>query len=654
MHAFKENQKRVAIVHATGTGKSYVISTVAQNFKRVLVIAPNDYVLNETQKVCHAGCDFRTYTSTINHSTEHNQYDLIVLDEFHRTGASKWGIGVQNIMTTNPNALLFGTTATPVRNLDKGRNMADELFDGHVVSRLTMKDAIDQGILADPVYVRSIYSFDEFENKIKQSKKKGLDKESLIKQLSVVRDNWKNAGGVSAIIRKHYNHNMKRVIVFSNSIKKVKPIRELLALWFREAGFENVKFYTIHSQMTNSDKQMAQFQEDEDGVLKVAITVNMLNEGVHIPRVDGIIMLRSSMSNIIVSQQIGRCMSAGNKDLRPVILDLVNNMELILQHHGEDEDAHSSESGSRKKGKKTKRKDEHSEEFPFKVIDECMEFRDVIQQIGENLSLRHHTKEECIASAKKYTNRRKWAHSKEDGRFCAYAQRHGWYEECCAHMRIMCSSHTLEECIASAKKYSTRTAWKESKEDGKFHGCALQNGWMELCCKHMPKGYNIITNSSPYIDLDDCKKSALKYRTLTEWLRSEDRKLAYTAKANNWLQECCAHMLTRDKTKHTKKECIASAKKYSTRTAWQKSKTDSKYYYYANNRRWLDQCCKHMKKKYARPCKYTKEICLASALKYSTRTEWENSKDSNYYYAAHRYGWYEECCQHMKKDSKIS
>lgn len=480
MHAFQEGQKRVAIVHATGTGKSYVISAVSQNFKRVLVIAPNNYVLNETQKVCHAGCDFLTYAYLMNHAKEYDNYQLVVLDEFHRTGASKWGVGVQNIMAANPNAMLFGATATPVRNLDKHRNMADEMFDGHVVSRLSMKDAIDQGILVDPVYVRSVFSFDEFENKIKQSKKKGLDKESLIKQLSVVRDNWKNAGGVSAIIRKHYNHNMKRVIVFSNSIKKVKPIKELLASWLREAGFENVKFYTIHSQMTNSDKQMTQFQEDEDGVLKVAITVNMLNEGVHIPRVDGIIMLRSSMSNIIVSQQIGRCMSAGNKDIRPVILDLVNNMDFILRYQGVNEEEHSSESGSKKR-EKTKHKDERSEEFPFKVIDECKDFREVVALIDNELinSREHHTKEECMAVAQKYSSVSNWAASKEDNKFFQHACLYGWIDECTAHMRKQRRNRTKGECIASAQKYDSLRNWRKTDEGRRIYVYAAYKGWLD-------------------------------------------------------------------------------------------------------------------------------------------------------------------------------
>ena len=54
-------------------------------------------------------------------------YDLICLDEFHRIGAPGWGERVDELLKANPNAKIFGTTATPIRYLDKGRDMSDEI-----------------------------------------------------------------------------------------------------------------------------------------------------------------------------------------------------------------------------------------------------------------------------------------------------------------------------------------------------------------------------------------------------------------------------------------------------------------------------------------------------------------------------------------------
>ena len=67
-----ENHQRAAIVHATGTGKSYCIAAIASHFSKVLVMAPNNFVLNETQKVCNDAVEFRTYASTIYDSNFRN------------------------------------------------------------------------------------------------------------------------------------------------------------------------------------------------------------------------------------------------------------------------------------------------------------------------------------------------------------------------------------------------------------------------------------------------------------------------------------------------------------------------------------------------------------------------------------------------------
>ena len=45
---------------------------------------------------------------------------------------------------------------------------------------------------------------------------------------------------------------------------------------------------------------MEDFESDNYDGLKVAISVNMLNEGIHVPHVDGIIMLRSTISRLII------------------------------------------------------------------------------------------------------------------------------------------------------------------------------------------------------------------------------------------------------------------------------------------------------------------------------------------------------------------
>ena len=54
----------------------------------------------------------------------------------------------------------------------------------------------------------------------------------------------------------------------------------------------------------------------------------MLNEGIHIKDVDGVVMLRPTISPIVYLQQIGRCLACSSDgSTSPVIFDLVNNYE---------------------------------------------------------------------------------------------------------------------------------------------------------------------------------------------------------------------------------------------------------------------------------------------------------------------------------------
>jgi superfamily II DNA or RNA helicase len=83
----------------------------------------------------------------------------IIRDEFHRAGAAQWGLGVQRLLSICPSATILGLTATNVRYLDGQRDMAQELFDGHIASEMSLGEAIVRGILPAPKYVLSIFKY---------------------------------------------------------------------------------------------------------------------------------------------------------------------------------------------------------------------------------------------------------------------------------------------------------------------------------------------------------------------------------------------------------------------------------------------------------------------------------------------------------------
>ena len=225
---FASNQ-RVAAVQPTGTGKSYLIlQLIGDNLdKAFAVCSPSTYIFEQLRQIADENnislenTEFVTYTK-LSQTELITEFDYIVLDEFHRCGADEWGRGVQELLEANPEAKVFGTSATPIRYLDSGRNMADELFDGVYAVNMSLAEAIRRKILPLPVYVTSWYSFrgdiEQLEIKAEQSGNPRLKNallgkirkaKSMIAELDV---------GIDKIFEKHIPNKAGKFIVFCPNV----------------------------------------------------------------------------------------------------------------------------------------------------------------------------------------------------------------------------------------------------------------------------------------------------------------------------------------------------------------------------------------------------------------------------------------------------
>ena len=84
--------------------------------------------------------------------------------------------------------------------------------------------------------------------------------------------------------------------------------------------------YRALSEDPSTDKAFADFKADNSDHLKLLFCIDMLNEGVHVAGISGVILFRPTVSPIIYKQQIGRALTAGDS-ATPLILDVVNNFE---------------------------------------------------------------------------------------------------------------------------------------------------------------------------------------------------------------------------------------------------------------------------------------------------------------------------------------
>lgn len=336
-----QEHNRVAAVQPTGTCKSFLIlQLIADNSeKQFLIASPSVYIFTQLQthavkySVSLENCSFVTF-SKLSAMSENElseiQADYIILDEFHRCGATEWSKGVERILAVKPDAKVFGTSATPIRYLDSFHNMAEELFDGNYAVNMSLAEAIRRNILPLPVYVTSWYSFS---GDIARLEKRDETSENpyfrrilhgkIQKAKSMIAD---LDCGLEKIFERHMTNKSGKYIVFCANTERLQQAYDEASEWFCNVN-SNVHKYAVHSQNAASEKEYAGFCNDTDtAALKLSFSVNMLNEGVHVEGIDGVIMLRATQSANVFYQQLGRALSCASGKC-PVIFDIVNNFE---------------------------------------------------------------------------------------------------------------------------------------------------------------------------------------------------------------------------------------------------------------------------------------------------------------------------------------
>lgn len=338
-----KTKNRACCVQPTGSGKSYLALKLFEDnpSARKLVLEPQHYIREQLQaKVTEdmGTVQFITYSKLAKMSDEDIaalEPDIIVLDEFHRAGAKEWGgKGVQRLLESYPESKVLGLSATPIRYLDSGRNMAEELFEGAMANNMSLAEAIVQRILPLPRYISGLYCLngevESINKKIEQSYNSPEEKKTLLKQVREMKKQLDKSNGVSSILHKYILEPNGKYIVFCKDIKHLNQMKPMLEQWFAEAGFTDIRLYVVHSKNENKDAEFKKFKEDDGDGIRLCLVVSMLNEGVHVDDIDGVIMLRNTISAGLFFQQIGRAISCNSKGI-PLILDLVANAQSVTE-----------------------------------------------------------------------------------------------------------------------------------------------------------------------------------------------------------------------------------------------------------------------------------------------------------------------------------
>jgi len=341
--AFNKDEKRVAIVQATGTGKSYVALNLLLKYKdkKALYIVPSNAIIEHLKEIISKNnlsikkdfpnLEFKTYQSLINLSREELSklnVDLLVTDELHHLGAPVWGKRINDIVETHPDMLLFGMTAYTVRDRatsyerDMTNPETDELFSGKVVSYYDLCDAMIDGVLPKPIYKAAYINLESLAEELekylddpKLSKKDYLECKKLIED---AKRQITKAPGIKEMVRKNIKPNGKYIYfcppLSEENKNDIDTIMTEVREWFSDYDVEFYKTTSKNQEQGKQNRDAFYNDLDLDGnstkhKLRIMFAINQYNEGVHAPGVDGVILGRSTSSDIVFFEQIGRALS---------------------------------------------------------------------------------------------------------------------------------------------------------------------------------------------------------------------------------------------------------------------------------------------------------------------------------------------------------
>ena len=411
-----EQGNRAAVVIPTGCGKSFIALKLMEDNrdKNILFLAPTiaiknqmynyiaKYIVGEeptserpAKKIAKEhfpNLEIRLYQTLLKVSDEDMEKyhaDIIIMDELHRTGAEKWGEKVNTLLEKNPNAKILGLTATPER-MDE-QNVIDKLFEGNISYELTLVEALRRRILKSPKYVKCDYALGEYIEGLKEAIDSCSDektKSELQKKVEQMRRIVEEAEGIPELFKNNIQKKDGKYIIFCKDKEHMELLQSKVSEWFGEIDSEP-ETYSVYSGKTErkNNEDIKNFETSKSEHLKLLFCVDMLNEGVHIEGISGVIMARPTDSRIVYLQQLGRALSSDPSGEQTIIFDLVNNYvknNLDAEVNGRNEDiSHGNKENTiiSEKGEKSE-KSQSGDIDIFKIQGETLKFLELLEEIN--------------------------------------------------------------------------------------------------------------------------------------------------------------------------------------------------------------------------------------------------------------------------------
>lgn len=331
------NAKRGLLISATGTGKTYAAAFAMREMrpKRILFLVHREQIAKQAiasfERIYNdpsitfglVSGNAKYYNATHVFSTMQmmgrndvmkqyapKEFDCIIIDEVHRAGSDSY----QRIIEYFEPQFLLGMTASPERT--DGYDLY-ELFDHNIIYEIRLQQALEEDLLC-PFHYFGISDL-------------WVDTQEDISDMEVSFSNLSTKERVDKIIEKirYFGHSGSRVkgLVFCSNRVEAKALSDA----FNERGVYRTVCLTGEDSQEIREIAIARltgtvdYQGRSDLQLDYIFTVDIFNEGVDIPEINQVIMLRQTESPIIFIQQLGRGLRKFEDKEYVVILDFIGN-----------------------------------------------------------------------------------------------------------------------------------------------------------------------------------------------------------------------------------------------------------------------------------------------------------------------------------------
>ena len=225
-------------------------------------------------------------------------FDYILIDEVHKAGASSY----QKVIEYFNPKFLMGMTATPERTDDFN---IYALFDYNIAYEIRLQEALEEDMLC-PFHYFGVTDI-EYNGET-------IDDATILSKL---------------VADERVNHILDKIEYYGFSGETVKGLMfcsrkeeaAKLSLVLNEKGLRTVALTGDDSQ----EERVLRINQLENGKLDYILTVDIFNEGIDIPCINQVVMLRQTQSSIIFIQQLGRGLRKHDTKDYVTIIDFIGN-----------------------------------------------------------------------------------------------------------------------------------------------------------------------------------------------------------------------------------------------------------------------------------------------------------------------------------------